>query len=370
MANVFLTLLSNRSEYGTVNSNQIDPSGYEPPQTLHITATPVDSNFAFSHWSDGDLNSSRDYVLSQDTILTAYFYRKKNLLDRVAVAIENLVNKAGLDRFWGNLKSWLSSSDGASRIGFDNDDTTFDSETVQGALLEVKAQADASDSDIALVKRTYMPLPNYFYTIVGGSGNMTWTAVTASDNYSPYTVYYFNQSEIINFVTNPCRNDTYDPNKVYWEISIDPVTEDQIYTKWTPSSVLPETSFNNNKDHLYHVDAQGINSWESYVASGNLWTGMPSGSLSMKWSTQSQFPNGVMPHSGIMTVCCGHNNHITITDTTIGLSVQNAGRDKYGTGQEIVTFPVIKGHGYQVIASHTRHGGGPLGNIILFLFGD
>lgn len=365
-----VTPISNRPNYGSVSAPVTDNAGV----VALLTATP-NEGYTFLCWSDGAIENPHRYTIPEKNVtVKAYFYQTN--------PFKFLLDLAGLSRYaarmWTKIKAWYAEKttkliSGAKQIGFCKTDTSYTAEDVQDALEEVKTQSDASDAEIDTVKRTYMPLPSYSYTIVGGQGEMTWTAVTASDDYSPYTTYYYNKSDIVNFVTNPCANDTYDPNKVYWEISRDPVTDDQIYTKWNPPSIGAETSFNLNKDHLYHVDAQGLNTWESYVASGNLWTGVPSGSGSMDWSTQSQlnlFPNGVMPHSGIMTICCGSNNHCWITDTTDNFTIWNAGRDKYGQGQELVTFPVIKGHGYSVSVAPTPHGGDRLGRIFIFFFGD
>lgn len=375
MANVFLTLLSNRSEYGTVNSNQIDPSGYEPPQTLHITATPVDSNFAFSHWSDGDLNSSRDYVLSQDTILTAYFYRKKNLLDRVAVAIENLVNKAGLDRFWDNLKSWLSSSDGASRIGFDKDDTTFDSETVQGALQEVKAQADTNGGNISTlrsdlendyVKRTpddVLSNPTIFV-----NGTISYNAIASGTRYSNDYTYFYNNNgsyDMVSFTEVPAASTTYDSNKTYYKFDI--LTGEYSYFAVADSNV-----FDANKSELYYIyDYANSKTWDEWLVIG-LYTRTASGNTSSVWNSNDHQPhtNG-MKHSGVMTVTTGFNNGGSITDLTLNKSLGRVdAKDKYGQGTETITVMVVKGHNYKVTSWSGGHGNGLWEQITLTLFGD
>lgn len=370
-----VTPISNRPNYGSVSAPVTDNAGV----VAILTATP-NEGYTFLCWSDGAIENPHRYTIPEKNVtVKAYFYQTN--------PFKFLLDLAGLSRYAGRMltkiKAWYAEKatkliSGAKQIGFCKTDTSYTAEDVQDALEEVKTQSDASDAEIDTVKRTYMPLPEYSYTIVPTGGNMLWTSVTSSDNFSPYIIYYLDQnaSSMVNFVIENCgqTDRPYDANEQYWERSRDPVTDDQIYTKWSGGQV----AYAANKNNLYHVDAAGNNTWESYVAAGRLYTGSPSGTGSMGWTTTTVFaPNqahpewdGSMPHSGIMTICGGSNNHITVTDSTAGISIWNAGRDKYGTGQEIVTVPVIKGHVYSVSADHTAHGGSAIGSSIIFFFGD
>lgn len=364
-----LTVVKNRN-WGTVTY----PTEAMTEGTVAIlTATP-NEGYSFAYWSDGssERENHRYTMPAKDVVVKAYFYKTD--------PSRCLIDLAALASFWTKVKTWFAEKStalisGAKQIGFCKTNTSYISEDVQEALSEVKSQSDNSDLEIENVKRTYMPLPQYTY-IVSSAGAMTFIQVTSNDVYNPYVSYYASRSTSnqVNFTSNKCTNRTYDASEYYWKITVDPITEDQIYTRWTGT----QQQFDAEKDNLYHLDASGMNTWESYVTSDSLFTATPSGSTSMEWKTETQFPysaqhpdwDGSMPHSGIMTVCGGDNNHITIRDNTANLTVWNAGRDKFGTGQEVVTFPVIKGHYYRVSAEPTRHGGGALGSIIIFLFGD
>lgn len=366
-----VTPISNRPTYGSVSAPVTDNAGV----VALLTATP-NEGYTFLCWSDGAIENPHRFTIPEKNVtVKAYFYQTD--------PFRFLLDLAGLSRFWDNIKTWFAEKatkliSGAKQIGFCKTDTSYTAEDVQDALEEVKTQSDASDAEIDTVKRTYMPLPQYSYSII--TPDATYTAVTSSDNFSPYGTYYVKTGATsyseVHFVVENCgeTDRPYSSSEVYWERSRDPVSDDQIYTKWSGGQI----AYGTNKNNLYHVDAAGNNSWESYVSAGLLYTASSGGS-SMGWTTTVIFArdeqthpewNGSMPHSGIMTVCGGGNNHITITDSTAGISVWNAGRDKYGTGQELVTFPVIKGHVYSVSASHTAHGGGVLGSSIIFFFGD
>ena len=63
-----LTAQPNRSFQGQVTGS----GNYWPYDTATLTATPND-NYRFTHWNDGDTNSTRIVVVTQDTTFTAFF---------------------------------------------------------------------------------------------------------------------------------------------------------------------------------------------------------------------------------------------------------------------------------------------------------
>lgn len=363
-----VTPISNRTEYGTVSQPVTGTAG-----TVALLTATAKSNGTFLCWSDGSTENPHRYSIpAKDVVIKAYFYQKN--------PVKYLLDLAGLTRFWTKIKEWFSDTasretSGAKQIGFCNTSTTYISNNAQDALEEIKLQSDNSDAEISLVKRTYMPLPEYSY-VISQAGTTTFVQVSSNDSYSPYQVYYLDRdiNNIVNFYPQKCTDRTYSADEFYWQLTTDPVSEDNIYIRWTGT----QESFEASKNNLYHLDASGIGNWETYVNSQRLFTGTPSGASSMEWRTETEFAqsaqhpewNGSMPHSGIMTVDSGRNNHIFIVDTTINKTWWNAGRDRFGTGNELITFPVIKGHGYRVKAEHTNHGGGSLGSIVLFFFGD
>lgn len=69
----FTVTLTSDSEFGEVTGNGTYPSGYN----LTITATPKDDCWEFDHWSDGDTNAVRTFIVNNNVTLTAYFRQKK-----------------------------------------------------------------------------------------------------------------------------------------------------------------------------------------------------------------------------------------------------------------------------------------------------
>lgn len=352
MANVTLILQSNRTEYGTVNSNEINPSGYEPPQSLVIKAVPK-SGCSFSHWSDGDTHATRTYRLMKDTILTAYFYLNKNTAVSVATPIQNLLNKAGLDRFWLKLKEWLANrtteaKSGASRIGHYNDSNFFKRITGSGISSweesqEVSTNLEDTLKDVAfrlnkmsnLLAATISNISdNYCRQLTVGltifpQGD-SWKKVSDDDVYDNGQTYYYGQGgQVVAFGDTNCAQETYDPRVKYYIKESDPISGTS-YRLWTPSdSATASEQFEEMKADLYF-----INNWYRYVVTDD--------NLYIKIQGGSEI---VAEHSGIINVLFGYNSGARIKDVTLGIELfRTSHRDKYGQGVLTATAPIIKGH--------------------------
>lgn len=69
----YTVTLTSDSEFGNVTGNGTYPAGYN----LTITATPNDDCWEFDHWSDGDTQAVRTFIVNNNVTLTAYFRQKK-----------------------------------------------------------------------------------------------------------------------------------------------------------------------------------------------------------------------------------------------------------------------------------------------------
>ena len=69
----YTVTLTSDSEFGNVTGNGTYPAGYN----LTITATPKDDCWEFDHWSDGDTQAVRTFIVNNNVTLTAYFRQKK-----------------------------------------------------------------------------------------------------------------------------------------------------------------------------------------------------------------------------------------------------------------------------------------------------
>lgn len=71
----YTVTLTSDSEFGSVTDEGTHtyPAGYN----LTITATPTDDCWEFDHWSDGDKNAVRTFIVNKNVTLTAYFRQKK-----------------------------------------------------------------------------------------------------------------------------------------------------------------------------------------------------------------------------------------------------------------------------------------------------
>ena len=329
MAKYVITLHVNNDSMGSVT--ELDEEGYEEGTSLSITATPAEG-FIFSHWSDNNENATRTIVVSEDKEFKAYFRRSASNYKKVLASLANLT------RFWTRLKEWFASNDaekGASAIGIHDAGGLYSSNTVEGALAEVKNAQNALTTRVSGNEGTMGGLlgkPLGYYVSVPTSGR-TYEIVVQGNSWDSIKEYYQQAGSSYqriypdnNFMSAAGVTTYGDTVKFYY---LNPMTLER--TLWTPDPTKIATAqeqFDEAKESL-----QFIPEWNTWIENGLFTASGGDG----RWK---------MTASGIIMIQSTYNGwiHTKVTGSDgIAREQHFSHRDKYGQGNICHTIFAPKG---------------------------
>ncbi len=121
---VSLTVFSNNENYGAVSGG----GTYDAGAMVTVTATPY-AGHSFVVWSDGVKINPRSLMLNTSTKIEALFKRGNEAWE--------FLDWFGLERFWTDAKIYFAGNIGASKIGYNNTNSSLQATNTQQAIDEV-----------------------------------------------------------------------------------------------------------------------------------------------------------------------------------------------------------------------------------------